>query len=63
MPRRILSRLKDKTQTMAAYLPYESVYYEKIAEYYRLLKYGMLVLLAGFVLVVCVFQLVCFKYT
>lgn len=55
MPRRILSRLKDKTATMAAYLPYESVYYEKIAEYYRLLKYGMLVLLAGFVLVVCIF--------
>jgi len=55
MPRRILSYLKDKTETMAAYLPYENVYYEKIADYYRLIKYGMLVILAGFVLVVCIF--------
>jgi hypothetical protein len=55
MPRRILSHLKEKTATMSAYLPYESVYYERIADYYKLIKYGMLVLLAGFVLLVCVF--------
>jgi hypothetical protein len=55
MPRRILSYLKDKTETMSAYLPYENVYYEKIADYYKLIKYGMLVILAGFVLVVCIF--------
>jgi hypothetical protein len=55
MPRRILSYLKDKTETMSAYLPYENVYYEKIADYYKLIKYGMLVILAGFVLVVSFF--------
>jgi hypothetical protein len=55
MPRRILSHLKDKTDTMSAYLPYENVYYERIAEYYRLIKYGMLVVMAAFVLIVTVF--------
>ena len=55
MPRRILSHLKDKTETMSAYLPYESVYYERIADYYRLIKYGMLVVMAGFILLVTIF--------
>jgi hypothetical protein len=55
MPRRILSYLKDKTETMAAYLPYENVYYERIADYYKLIKYGMLLILACFVLAVCIF--------
>ena len=40
---------------MSAYLPYESVYYERIADYYRIIKYGMLVILAAFVLIVTVF--------
>jgi len=55
MPHRILSHLKDKTETMSAYLPYENIYYERIADYYRLIKYGMLVVLAAFVLLVTIF--------
>ena len=55
MPRRILSHLKDKTETMSAYLPYENIYYERIADYYRLVKYGMLVVMAGFILLVTIF--------
>ena len=55
MPRRILSHLKDRADTMSAYLPYENVYYERIADYYKLIKYGMLVVMAAFVLIVTIF--------
>jgi hypothetical protein len=40
---------------MSAYLPYENIYYERIADYYRLLKYAMLVILAAFVLLTAIF--------
>ncbi|MBQ9747137.1 MAG: hypothetical protein IJW21_09995 [Clostridia bacterium] len=55
MPRRIFSHLYDKTDTMSAYLPYESVYYERIADYYNIVKFAMLALLAVFVLAVAIF--------
>ncbi len=49
MPRGIFSKIKEKTDTMSIYLPYESVYYERLADFYRLAKYGALVVLVIFV--------------
>lgn len=48
MSRGIFGHLKEKTDTMSAYLPYESVYYEKIADYYSIIKYAALGVLAVF---------------
>ena len=52
MARSIFSRIKDKTDTMAAYLPYESVYYESIADCYKYVRQGMVVLFAFVVLLI-----------
>lgn len=54
MPRGIFSKIKEKTDTMSIYLPYESVYYERLAEFYRLAKYGSLIVLAVFVVLTSV---------
>lgn len=54
MAHRFLNRLKDikeKTDTMAAYLPYETVYYEKTADFYHIAKYAVLIFLLAFVLI------------
>lgn len=55
MSRGIFSKIKEKTSTMSAYLPYESVYYEKIAEYYKLAKNCLLIAMAVFVAIVIIF--------
>lgn len=44
-------RLKEKTDTMATYLPFESVYYEKTADFYRIAKYAVIVFLFVFIIV------------
>lgn len=54
MAHRFLNRLKDikeKTDTMAAYLPYETVYYEKTADFYHIAKYAVLIFLLIFLLI------------
>lgn len=54
MAHRFLNRLKDikeKTDTMAAYLPYETVYYEKTADFYHIAKYAVLIFLLVFLLI------------
>ena len=50
MPHGIFSRIKEKTDTMSVYLPYENVYYEKLADFYGLAKFGAIVVLVIFVL-------------
>ncbi len=50
MPRGLFSKIKEKTDTMSIYLPYNSVYYEKLADFYRLAKFGSLIVLAVFVI-------------
>ncbi len=50
MPHGIFSRIKEKTDTMSIYLPYENVYYEKLADFYRVAKFGAIAVLAIFVL-------------
>jgi hypothetical protein len=50
MPQGIFSRIKEKTDTMSVYLPYENVYYEKLADFYGLAKFGAIVVLVIFVL-------------
>ncbi|MBO5022895.1 MAG: hypothetical protein J6D11_01050 [Clostridia bacterium] len=50
MPNGIFSRIKEKTDTMSIYLPYENVYYEKLADFYRVAKFGAIAVLAIFVL-------------
>lgn len=54
MARSFFSRIKDKTDTMSAYLPYESIYYESIADCYKYVRQGMLVIF------VCVMLLIIF---
>ncbi|MGN1095885.1 MAG: DUF5711 family protein [Eubacteriales bacterium] len=51
MARGIFSHIKEKTDTMSTYLPYESVYYEKTADFYRIARYGVLIFLALFVVI------------
>ncbi len=50
MPNGIFSRIKEKTDTMSIYLPYENVYYEKLADFYRVAKFGAIAVLAIFVI-------------
>lgn len=45
----IFSKMKEKTETMSVYLPRESVYYESLADVYRLAKYAIIVILTVFV--------------
>ena len=54
MPHGIFSKIKEKTDTMSIYLPYENVYYEKLADFYRVAKFGAIAVLAIFVLLTAV---------
>lgn len=55
MPRGVFSHFKEKTDTMSAYLPYESIYYEKIADFYKVIRHFLLAFLAVFVAAVIIF--------
>ena len=55
MPRGVFSHFKEKTDTMSAYLPYESIYYEKIADFYKFISHALLAFLAIFVAAVIIF--------
>ncbi len=52
MAKSIFSRIKDKTDTMSAYLPYENIYYESIADCYKYVRLGMLVIFAVVMLLI-----------
>ncbi len=54
MAKNFFSRIKDKTDTMAAYLPYESIYYESIADCYKYIRQGMLIVFAGVILLIII---------
>jgi WD40 repeat protein len=47
MARSFFSKIKDKTDTMSAYLPYESIYYESIADCYKYARNLMIVVFAA----------------
>lgn len=52
----IFSKLKEKTETMSIYLPRESVYYESLADIYRLTKYAVVlvfVIFISFTTIIC----------